>query len=30
MACDKALAKRRDELKDVLVGGAVTSPPCPR
>ncbi len=29
IACDIALAKRKDELKDVLVGGAVTIPPVP-
>ena len=29
IACDIALAKRKDELEDVLVAGAVTIPPVP-
>ncbi len=29
MACDRALAARKDELDNVLVGGAVTIPPIP-
>lgn len=29
VACDIALAKRRDELEDILVAGAVTIPPVP-
>ncbi|HOK02943.1 MAG TPA: hypothetical protein PKX79_10345, partial [Spirochaetota bacterium] len=29
IACDAALARRKDELKDVLIAGAVTIPPIP-
>jgi len=29
VACDTALAKRKDELKDVMIAGAVTIPPLP-
>ncbi len=29
IACDAALARRKDELEDVLIGGAVTVPPLP-
>lgn len=30
VACDKALARRKEELSDVNVWGAVTTPPYPR